>query len=136
VALNFLNQYNKPIWLAFDYGDRACGGPHPFRKQGWWAIQPGQTLNLWNVQLYDVNRFAQFYAESGSATWGGPLTYRVTNTKFSQCHDDDTNCNRLVGFAALDFQNADNGHAQFVDLLVTLGPAAGQIKKIGSVRID
>jgi uncharacterized membrane protein len=136
VALNFLNHYNKTIWLAFDYGDKACGGPHPFRKQGWWAIQPGQTFNVWNVHLYDVNRFAQFYAESGSATWGGNLTYRVTNQKFNQCHDDDTNCDRLVGFAPLDFQNADNGNGHFVDMLVTLGPAAGQIKKTGSVRFD
>jgi uncharacterized membrane protein len=135
MALNFHNNHNNTIWLAFNYGDKGCG-PHHFRKQGWWGINPGQTLNLWNVHLYDVNRFASFYAEAGGATWSGNLNYRVTNNKFNQCFDDDTNCDRLVPFFGLDFQNADNGNSHFESMMITLGPAAGQIKRIGSVIID
>jgi hypothetical protein len=135
VALNFQNLHNNTIWLAFVYGDKGCNPQH-FRKQGWRAINPGQTFNLWNVHLYDVNRFAAFYAESGTDTWSGSTNYRITNQKFDQCFDDETNCDRLVPFFQLDFQNADNGNHLFESMVVTLGPAAGQIKRIGSVIID
>jgi hypothetical protein len=135
VALNFQNLHNNTIYLAFVYGDKGCG-PHHFRKQGWWAINPGQTFNVWNVHLYDVNRYASFYAEAGAVTWSGSLGYRITNSKFNQCFDDDANCDRFVNFLGLDFQNADNGNHRFESMVVALGPAAGQIKKIGSVRFD
>ena len=52
---------------------RACGSR--FRKQGWWGVDPGQTRNIWNVNLQTVNRFASFYAQEfkggGGATWNG-----------------------------------------------------------------
>jgi Protein of unknown function (DUF1036) len=141
MALNFQSLHNGTIWIALLYGDTGCGAT-PFRKQGWWAVSPGQTRTLWNVPLYNVNRFAAFYAEefkdSGGATWSGTGNgwYRIPDIAFNQCYDDNTNCNQQPNFVQLDFHHADNGDEAFYDLTVTLGPASGQMKTIGSVLID
>jgi uncharacterized membrane protein len=141
MALEFQNFYHSKIFIALLYGDNSCG-PSKFRKQGWWAIERGQTRNLWNVNLRTVNRFAAFYAEefkdSGGATWDGTGNgwYRIRNVGFNQCYDDNTGCNQQPNFVQLDFQNADNGHHVFHSMRITLGPAPGQVRKIGSVIID
>jgi hypothetical protein len=57
MALNFVNHNQNTIWIALVYGDTGCG-PNQFRKQGWWSIPPGQTLNIWDVDLQTVNRHA------------------------------------------------------------------------------
>ena len=141
MPLEFENQYHNKIWIALVYGDNGCG-PTRFRKQGWWAVNSGQTRNLWDVDLQRVNRFATFYAEefkdSGGATWDGTGNrwYRIPNVAFNQCYDDNTNCNQQPNFVPLDFKRADNGTAAFFGLSVTLGPSPGQIRTIGSVLID
>ena len=150
MALLFVNNFPAAVWIALVYGDTGCGG-QPFRKRGWYQVNPGQEFNAWNTNLRTVNRYALFYAEeyyalfyaeeykdSGGATWSGNGNhwYRVPDTRFDQCFDDNTNCNQQPNFIQLDFQKADNGTAHFVDIHVTLGPGAGQMKVIGSVRID
>jgi uncharacterized membrane protein len=140
MALEFQNQYHGTIWIALVYGDSSCGSK--FRKQGWWGVEPGQTRSLWDVDLQRVNRFASFYAEEfkggGGATWNGTGNrwYPIRDVAFNQCHEDDTGCNQQPNFVALDFEQADNGHHPFNGLRITLGPAAGQIRTIGSVRFD
>jgi len=137
MALNFVNHNQNTIWIALVYGDAGCG-PNQFRKQGWWSIPPGQTLNIWDVDLQTVNRHAAFYADDSSGnTWSGTgNAYQVTNAGFNQCFDDNTNCNQQYNFVPLDFDRADNGNHNFNDLTVTLGPTPGQIATEGSVRID
>jgi uncharacterized membrane protein len=141
MPLEFRNVYSNKIWIALVYGDNACG-PTTFRKQGWWGVDRGQTLNVWNVNLQKVNRFASFYAQefkdSGGATWNGQGNrfYRIRNVGFNQCYDDDRECNQQPNFVPLDFKTADNGQGPFYGLRVTLGPAPGQIGIIGSVLID
>jgi hypothetical protein len=61
MGLEFQNQYHNNIWIALVYGDTACGSK--LRKQGWRAVDPGQTRSVWNVNLQTVNRFASFYAQ-------------------------------------------------------------------------
>jgi hypothetical protein len=141
MALEFQNLYRNTVWIALVYGDNGCG-PTRFRKQGWWAVNPGQTRKLWDVDLRRVNRNASFYAQefrmSGGATWDGTGNrwYRIRDLAFSQCYDDNTGCNQQPNFVALDFQNADNGQHPFNGMVVTLGPSPGQVRRIGSVRID
>ncbi|AMY10842.1 hypothetical protein LuPra_04085 [Luteitalea pratensis] len=141
MALEFQNLYRNPVWIALVYGDNGCG-PTRFRKQGWWAVNPGQSRKLWDVDLRRVNRNASFYAQefknSGGATWDGTGNrwYRIRDVAFSQCYDDNTGCNQQPNFVGLDFQNADNGQHAFNGMVVTLGPSPGQVRRIGSVRID
>jgi hypothetical protein len=89
-----------------------------------------------------VNRHAAFYAEeftnSSEATWDGDgdRRYPVRSAAFDQCWDDNTGCDQQPNFVPLDFDNADNGNHPFNGMVVTLGPAPGQIRRIESQRID
>lgn len=140
MGLEFQNYYAKTLYVAFIYGDKDCGVK--FRKQGWWAVNPGQTRTVWNVNLQTVNRYAYFFAEEfkdgGGATWTGSEQrfYRVPNVEFNQCLDDQTNCSQQPNFVPLDFDNADNGNHQFHGIKVTLGPEPGRIRTKGWVPID
>jgi hypothetical protein len=126
MSLYFHNLYSDTVFIAFLYADTGCGGT-PFRKQGWWQVASGQTLNLWNTDLRTINRLASFYAEASGATWSGTGAswYRIPDQKFNQCFDDNTNCNKTSDFVQLDF----NGYTDFT---VTLGPASGQLNLQGS----
>jgi uncharacterized membrane protein len=141
MALEFQNQYPNTLWIALVWGTNTCG-PTPFRKQGWWSVNAGQTRTLWDADLQRVNRFASFYAQefkdSGGATWDGSGNrwYLIRNVSFDQCWDDNTDCTQRPNFVPLDFHNADNGNHPFNGMVVTLGPAPGQVRTIGSVRID
>jgi uncharacterized membrane protein len=140
MALLFQNQYNKTLWIALLYGDTACGSK--FRKQGWWNVDPGQTRNIWNVDLRRVNRFACFYAEEfkggGGATWSGTGNrfFQIRDVAFNQCYEDNTGCNQQPNFVDLDFDNPGTFPNPFVTLTVTLGPSPGQIQTRGEVPID
>jgi uncharacterized membrane protein len=140
MGLEFQNQYHSTIWIALVYGNRNCASG--FRKQGWWGVSPGQTRNIWNVNLQSVNRFAAFYAEEfkggGGVTWNGTgnMWYLIRDGVFDQCYEDNTGCNQQPNFVGLDFDQADNGHYDFYGLRITLGPSPGQIRTTGSVLID
>lgn len=140
MGLEFQNQYHNSIWIALVYGDKTCGSR--FRKQGWWRVEPGQTRNIWDVNLQRVNRFASFYAQEfkggGGATWDGTGNrwFLIRDVAFDQCYEDNTGCNQQPNFVGLDFEQADNGHHPFNSLRVSLGPSAGQIRTTGSVLLD
>ena len=140
MGLEFQNQYHNTIWIALVYGDKACGSK--FKKQGWWSVDPGQTRNIWDVNLQRVNRFASFYAQEfkggGGATWNGTGNrwFLIRDVAFNQCYEDNTGCNQQPNFVGIDFEQADNGHHPFNSYRVSLGPSAGQIRTTGSVRID
>jgi uncharacterized membrane protein len=144
MGLHFQNQYRNTVSIAFVYGDTACGSK--FRKQGWWNVGPGQTFTIWNVDLRTVNRFACFYAEEfkggGGATWSGTGNkwFSIRDVAFNQCYEDNTGCNQQPNFVDIDFDSADNGPGPFphpfVDMVITLGPSPGQIRRTGSQPID
>ena len=123
MALNFQNLYSNPIFIAFLFHNPNCSGT-PWTKQGWWGVNSGQIFNAWNVDLRTVNRYAAFYADDGgSVTWSGTGDnwYLVRSPEgFTQCYDDNTNCNIQPNFVVLDF----NG---FYDVNVVLGPGAGKL---------
>ena len=74
-GLSFQNLTNQTVWLILLYADSSCGAANQnFRKQGWWKLNPGQTVVVWNADLRTVNRYIYFEAEfdadkpSGAAT--------------------------------------------------------------------
>jgi Protein of unknown function (DUF1036) len=122
MALYFQNRYSNTVWIAFLYYDRNCRET-PFTKMGWWQVNSAQIFNGWNVDLRAVNRYAAFFAEaSDGVTWSGTGNnwYLISESRFSQCYDDNTNCNMQPDFVPLDF----NG---FYDVNVVLGPGAGKL---------
>ena len=122
MVLYFQNRYSNTVWIAFLYYDRNCRET-PFTKMGWWQVNSAQIFNGWNVDLRAVNRYAAFFAEaSDGVTWSGTGSnwYLISESRFSQCYDDNTNCNMQPDFVPLDF----NG---FYDVNVVLGPGAGKL---------
>lgn len=127
MALYFQNKFAETVWISFLYNDPECGamGGTPWRKMGWWRVDPGQTLNAWNTDLRTVNRYVAWYAEefkdSGGATWSGAGNnhYLIPDVGFNQCYDNEAKCNQRPDFNTLDF--AGNS-----DVLVVLGPGPGQ----------
>lgn len=138
MPLQFKNSYRDTIWIAFVYHDATCGGT-PFRKMGWWQVSSGQTFTAWNTDLQTANRYAAFYAEeykdAGGATWSGTGNnwYRISDSQFDQCYDDNTNCNQQPDFVLLDFAGFEG---MLVTMQVELGPGAGQVSIHKSVPID
>ncbi len=133
MALYFRNLFPNTVWIAFQYYDPGCS-PNPFRKLGWWQVNSGDTLNAWDTDLRNVNRYASFYAEefkdAGGATWNGTGNnwYRISDAQFDQCYDDNTNCNQQPDFINLDFGG-------FADTTVTIGPENGQVDVLGSTPL-
>jgi hypothetical protein len=125
MALYFQNSYAETVWIAFLWYDGSGSCTPPFLKQGWWAVQSGQSFNLWNTSLANVGP-AAFYAEefkdSGGATWSGTGNnwYWIQDQVFGPiCYSDDQGANQQVDFVPLDFQG-------YCNATVVLGPAAGQ----------
>lgn len=129
MALYFQNQFTDTLWIAFLYYHPECSanGGTPFRKMGWWGVAPGQTFNAWDTDLRQVGSHAAFYAEefrdSGGATWSGSGNnwYRIPDTGFAQCYDDNVNCTQQPDFILLEFN-------QQSDALVILGPDPSQVQ--------
>jgi len=130
MALRFQNLCSETVWIAFIYYDPTCGGGVPFRKQGWWQVDSGETFNAWNVDLRTVNSYAYFYASSATGTWSGTgnAWCYITQSGFNQCFTDLTNCNEQKDFVQLDFGGLS-------DVTVQLGPASGQLNIQGSVQV-
>ena len=97
----------EPLWIAFAYYDSSCGAANQnFRKMGWWQINPYQTLNLWNVDLQTVNRYAYFWGATAhqGITWHGTGNAWLNlnpNSAFNQCAFDNTNDAQSVDFVEI-----------------------------------
>ena len=123
-GLSFQNLTNQTVWLILLYADSGCGAANQnFRKQGWWKLNPGQTVVVWNADLRTVNRYIYFEAEfdADKSVWGGNgnAWIEITDNHFDQCALDEAGCNRWVDCIELDVGGA-------VSVSVQLGPAGGQ----------
>src|SRR5215204_3525693 len=118
MALLFRNDTKNGIrvWVSLVLsGGSACGGGFTtFRKIGWWLVNDGNTINIWNVDLRTVNPVGAFFAEQYAGdyrTWGDlgiPYDTPVRRTGFNQCYDDPTGCDQMSRFALLAFDTAAN----------------------------
>jgi hypothetical protein len=121
MALYVSNQTNTGIrvWVALIWSlspGSACGGGFTtFRKTGWWQVNDGNWINLWNADLQAVNPVGAFFAEQYAGdyrTWGDlGIPYDVLVKRgagFSQCYDDPTGCDQGSRFGALAFNTARN----------------------------
>ena len=123
-GLSFQNLTKQTVWVILLYYDPGCGAANQnFRKQGWWKLNPGQTVVIWNVDLRTVNRYIYFEAEfdADKSVWGGNgnAWIEITDNAFNQCAIDETGCDRWV-----DCIEQDLGGTLGVN--IQLGPEGGQ----------
>ena len=101
-AFRYSNQTSKPIYVMHVRHDRSCAGI-PWRKQGWWRLEPGQTVTADGSSI--TNRYSYFYAESSDGTlkWesDSPVAC-VTNRAFQACWNDCPSPTRKLGLRKID----------------------------------
>ena len=123
-GLSFQNLTNQTVWVILLYYDSSCGSANQnFRKQGWWQLNAGQTVLIWNADLRTLNRYIYFQGEfAGIAPiWAGSGNewIEITDNAFDQCALDETGCTRWVDCIELDLGG-------LLGLTVRLGPEGGQ----------
>lgn len=103
------------VTLIWSHGNTGCGPFSSFRKGGWWQVNDGQTINLWNVDLQTVNPVGAFFAEQylngQGLTWGDLGVNNEVLIRpgiYNQCYDDLTGCAQLAKFGILAFNTAAN----------------------------
>lgn len=120
MALYFSNNIGNGIraWVSLIYGHPGTGcGPFApnHRKAGWFSVNAGQFIKLWDVNLLTVNPVGAFFAEQYAGeyySWGKlgvnneVLIRRAVG--FNQCFDDLTGCDQRAEFGVLAFNTASN----------------------------
>jgi uncharacterized membrane protein len=107
MSLKFTSSYpGSTIHVCILVYDKKCSGK--FVKQGWWSLTDGQTTEPYAGELAKQNRYFYFYAEADDGhTWSGDIYAEVAD-QMNQCLNDNTNCNRVVGFEILDIGGSEN----------------------------
>jgi hypothetical protein len=107
------------------YFDKSCGEANQnFFKEGWFAVEAGQTIvpNIPSLEgdLRNVNGIAYFFAQqySGSegATWSGngnAWTFVPNGAAFGQCFEDNRITQQQVDFIEIEFDGYPNVTVQF-----------------------
>jgi len=117
VALFFQNTSGVDGWVCLIWDNKAtgCGPFSTFRKTGWFLVQNGQTRNLWNANLLNVNPVGAFFAEQFAngqgLTWGSLGVNNevlIRPVQFDQCYDDLAGCTQRATFGVLAFNTAPN----------------------------
>jgi len=128
MSLFLSNRNSQIINVALLMYDPGCTvGGQPWRKDGWWVLNPGQTLkpNALDVDLRTVNQWVGIYAytASGDTSWQGTgnAWFTVTNgAAFNQCGEVQTNTPKWVDFYGVNFGGAG-------DYIAYVGPQANVI---------
>lgn len=99
MPLKFKNDTNLTLWLAVAYPDQSCRD-NKWRKEGWWRMNPGQTVTVWTGATKDRN-FLYFARDTNeNIKWEEnyytdlPLGPMGLDYYFSQCWDQRGGINR------------------------------------------
>ncbi len=80
MQIHFQNGYSSRVYVAIALYKTSC--QPPWDSQGWWTIDPGNTVYVANT----CNRYLYFYAEAvDGAYWAGPYQFEVAEGVFDFC---------------------------------------------------
>jgi uncharacterized membrane protein len=84
MQIHFQNGYSSRVYVAIALYNTSC--QPPWDSQGWWTIDPGNTVYVANT----CNRYLYFYAEAvDGAYWAGPYQFEVAEGVFDFCPTSD-----------------------------------------------
>ncbi|MFE7136083.1 hypothetical protein ACFVIM_35085 [Streptomyces sp. NPDC057638] len=106
--LRFINGYSATVNVMIERLDNNCR-PEPWRRKGWWVIQPGGSAVTYGGDLDDVNRYWYWYAFAvDGRQWSGPFPENVPYSVFDWCPDVASDPSMNIGMRELDVNgNAD-----------------------------
>jgi uncharacterized membrane protein len=111
MSLYFHSDYSKAtLYLAVGLPDTSCALPAEFRKQGWWKIPYGDTVEVWSGDLALIVPFICYYYVQGTdgSYWAGGYNVLVSDAKFKQCWLNDTGMTRNIGCRYLNTGSSSN----------------------------
>lgn len=102
MGLYFHSNYPKAtLSLSVMLPDHSCSGGY-FRKQGWWTIPYGHTVEVVSGDLSKISSYYYYYVQGKDGSfWAGPYNTLVSNSKFSQCYSNDKGMTRNIGYREL-----------------------------------
>jgi hypothetical protein len=114
MGLYFHSDYSKAtLYLAVGLPDNSCGLGGEFRKQGWWKIPYGDTVEVWSGDLTKIDPFICFWNAQGTdgSFWAGGYNVFVSDSfsaEFNQCWANDTGMTWNVGCRYLNTGSASS----------------------------
>ncbi|HLW72319.1 MAG TPA: hypothetical protein VKS22_17070 [Candidatus Binataceae bacterium] len=109
--IGFANHYRAQVWIAFQWFDPNCqGGSEPFRTEGWFNFQPGDSSWLNISELADLRRVGSthfyYYVEAADgAVWAGPYVTNCPSSAFNWCNYQNDPSTRAPGFREIIISN-------------------------------
>lgn len=118
--LAFSNGYPTKIWVAIMFWSPDTCGQEGGNWQtiGWYGIDPGNSADVYDNDLEDLNRYWYFYAKAADgAEWSGKFgSVYVYHKAFNSCLNiGSTAAYRTVGMRQIDVHGHD-------DFTMTLTP--------------
>lgn len=96
----FRNNTPSTVYVAImRYAPDICNARGDWLVEGWWTINPGQTVFPFRTS----NRYFAYYAEGGGLIWNGSYGAYVDQTAFAHC--SNTTTGRFVGMRLGDCDN-------------------------------
>jgi len=109
--LYFRNRYSHKVWVAIMfYSPGRCGSYGSWGTRGWWGIDPGNIVGVFNGNS-DYNRYYAYYAKaSDGATWSGQYgPVYVYHEAFDSCINiGSTAAYGTVGMRLIDVDSYDD----------------------------
>jgi uncharacterized membrane protein len=99
MGLYFHSEYSKAkLWLAVGLPDTSCSIAE-FRKQGWWTLNYGDTVEVYSGDLSKIIPFICYWRAKAAdgAFWAGAYDVLVSPSNFNQCWSDDTGMTENIG---------------------------------------
>ena len=110
--LAFANNSPTKIWVAIMFlSHDTCGQYGNWQTMGWWGIEPGQTVDVYDNNLDDLNQFFYYYAKSADGRqWSGNFgPVYVYHTAFNSCVNiGSTAAYATVGMRQIDVNGFDD----------------------------
>ena len=110
--LTFCNSYPTAIATCISFWEPdECGGDegNGWHNIGWYWVDPGACVNVFNNDVADVNPYWYFYAEATDGTnWSGEFPTNIKRIAFDHCDAPADTSMQTVGFRELDVGDADN----------------------------
>ncbi len=118
--LAFSNGYPTKVWVAIMFlSPETCGGEGGgWETMGWWGIDPGNSADVYDNDVEDLNQYFYFYAKAADgAQWAGDYgPVYVYHRAFDSCVNiGSTEAYGIVGMREIDVNGYD-------DFTVTLTP--------------
>jgi uncharacterized membrane protein len=114
----FCNSHRARIWTAISfYSPETCGGEGgDWQNIGWYPVDPGSCVVVYENDLGDLNPYWYYYAEADDgAKWSGDFpTFIKDPDAFNICNGFGTTALRRVGFRELDVGDNDEYTLTFV----------------------